>query len=258
VDQSTRQNLSMAFNTVLRTSALVGKIDQQRTSLAFAAFLESLPEGTNLVPLGPLYDFLLQQKAPEAAVRETLVYFQSREGRFGVTLQLPPQLASLSDEERGKIMLAMAARGQTSGPFAGAGGRHAPEPAPAAPPAPAAGGFTPDKKKKKAGQANKGRALVLALVLALVGLGGNLAYESSTRLPVPKEMKLDAGLPCATLLEADLAFLCYVRDSDLKTAKSSTLKPRADQLRNAAVARGLKARPVQVLSLESGDLVYVF
>jgi len=260
VDQSTRQNLSSAFNNVLRTSVPAGKVDMQRISMAFGLLLEQQPEDSNVVPLDELYDFLLQQKMPEPAVRELIVFLQSREARFGVTMQLPAALASLSEEERGRIVLAVAARGQSSSTFPGSG-KSEPEPAPAASASPprSDGGFVPEGKRKGGAHKGVGRMIVF-LVLTLLGLGASLAYDNATRLPVPTEIALQVpgGLPCAKLLQGETAFFCFVGDAVLKSTTLQTLKAQTDVTRNATVARGLRPRQIQVLSLESRDLKHVF
>jgi hypothetical protein len=256
VDQSTRQNLTTAFNSVLRTSTLVGKIDQQRTSLAFAALLHNLPDGTTVVPLGPLYDFLLGQKAPETDVRETLVFFQSREARFGVKLDLPPQLKSLSEAERGRIILAVTARGQTTNTHPGPVAKPAPD---RTEPPPADVGFVPEKKKKDKGPAVP-RRLVFGFAFSLLGLAASVGFDAATRLPEPRAVALNDpnGLPCEKLFETDFSYVCSVKDAFVKATPMPALKARAEMLRNAAVARGMKKRPVHVLSLERGDLLHVF
>lgn len=250
-----------AFNMVLRTSALAGKVDHQRTSLAFAAVLQNLPDDGNVVPLGPIYDFLLQQKAPEAAVREIVVYLKSREGRFGVTMQMPAQLQSMSDEERGRILLAVAARGQSGGTFPGMT-KSAPEPEPPPPAhdkADAPGGFVPEKKAK--GDAtNAHKRLVVALVVCVAGLVVNLVYAHATKAPAPQLLALnDAnGLPCVELLDVPAAFICSVHEDFLAATPRDDVKARAEVTRADAVARGLPSRPVQVLSFEKRELRYVF
>jgi hypothetical protein len=254
VDLSIRQNLVTAFNTVLRTSALAGKIDQQRTSLAFAAFLDNLPDDSNVVPLGPLYDLLLQQKAPEPAAREVIVVLQSREARFNVRFELPPQLRSMSEEERAKIVLMASAVGAPPTPR---GAAPAPE-VPSAPPA-APTGFVPDKKRKGDAKGQR-QGLVVGLVVALVGLGGSLAYDQATRLPAPQQLSLNdaSGLPCVEMLAVPSAFLCFVNDAFVAKTPREALKTRADVTRAGAVAKGFAARPVQVLSFEKKELLHVF
>lgn len=260
MDQTTRQNLITAFNTLLRTSSLVGKIDQQRTSLAFAALLQNLPDGANVVPLAPLYDFLLQQMAPEPAVREVIVVLQSRETRFGVRLELPPQLRSMSDEERAKIVLMASALGPAtatnSGSMRGVGQAVAP-PAAAAPDA--ATEFVPEKKKKK-GDDGARKRLVVGLVVALVGLVGSIAYNEATKVAPPQKLTLNDpnALPCVELLDVPTGFMCFAHDDFLAATPREVVKTRADLTRADAVARGLPTRPVQVLSFEKRGLRYVF
>jgi hypothetical protein len=263
VDQTTQQNLITAFNTVVRTSALAGKIDQQRTSLAFAAMLQNLPGDGRVVPLVPVYEFLLQQRAPEHAVREVLVYLKSREGRLGVTLQLPRELESMSEEERGRLLMAVAARGQTGGTFPGVS-RTAAEPEPPPPaekPAPTTG-FVPPKKTQTGAGAGGGppRALIVALVLCVVGLGGSVAYNQLTKQPGLPQLAINDpnGLPCVELLDAPSAFLCFVHDDFLAATPKDALKTRAETTRATAVARGFAHRPVQVLSFEQRALRHMF
>ena len=114
MEETQRQNLVQAFSNVLRTSGLVGVVDLQRAALAFASLLQQTPDGAP-VPLGPLYDYLLENRGPEPAVREVIVFLKSRESRFSLSFQLPPQLAGLSLEEQQKILVAFTARGATSG-----------------------------------------------------------------------------------------------------------------------------------------------
>ena len=52
MDDHQRQALVTAFNNALRACNLVGTVDLQRTSLAFAAMLQNLPR-PGVVPLGP-------------------------------------------------------------------------------------------------------------------------------------------------------------------------------------------------------------
>ncbi len=268
MDQATRQNLMTAFNNVLRTSALVGKIDHQRTSLAFAALLQNLPDGSVVVPLQPIFDFLIEQKAPEAAIHETLAYLHSRGGRFGVSFALPASLQKLSEEEHSRLVLAMAARGpvgagassSTAPPSPSPSRSAAPSPPTPASPAPTADPRSAKKRKKQSTPEEKTRRLLGILALSAVGLVGSILWNNVNKADVPGQITIEdpQSLPCVTLLDASHAFMCYVHDDFLNATPEPAIKMRAEALRRVAVARGKPSRPVQIISHERRIAAFQF
>lgn len=123
MDETIRQNLVMAFNNVLRTSALAGTVDLQRAGLAFSMLLERHEEGP--LALAPLSDWLLEQGGPAEAIDEILVFMKSRENRFGLEMVLPPHLQTLPPDRVEALIFAFTSRGATSGTRAGATGNSA-------------------------------------------------------------------------------------------------------------------------------------
>jgi hypothetical protein len=250
VDQAQRQAMMTGFNNVLRTSTLVGKVDFQRTSLAFAALLQHLPDDAVVVPLGPMYDFLKDQKLPEDGIREVMVFFHSREARFGVRLELPPALQRLTEAERAQIVLAVGARAQAGGTNPGVAGGHsgknaaapaaapatAPDtPAPAAPPAARADvpDFVADARKQRGRAGRPPRRMVAVLALLVVAFVGDRVYSAMTAAPEaqPIELSTPDGLPCAkSSRRGDTAF-CTVPGAFLDTT------PREEMLKRGRITK---------------------
>ncbi|MDP2341975.1 MAG: hypothetical protein Q8O67_13540 [Deltaproteobacteria bacterium] len=293
MEETQRQNLVTSFNNVLRTSALVGVVDLQRAAMAFSALIERNPEGQNLA-LGPLYDFLLEQKAPEPAVREVLVFVKSREDRFGIKMDLPPQLKGLSEEDRNKLVLAFTSRGASSGTVSGqkvdpskfkkpsspgtstaanelvagppttatttaAATAATTTATPAAPPAP--------PKLKKADFDNETsvsstkKLAIVAVVLGLV-LVANLTFNVATAEPPPVELKFNdpAGLPCLEAKGSTVGPKGTVVCRVSKAFADTTPQPVVDAKGavTAAAARALGYHRVLVFSLEDSSLRWVF
>ena len=283
MEETQRQNLVMSFNNVLRTSALVGVVDLQRAALAFSALIERTPPGKNL-PLGPLYDFLLEQKAPEAPVREVLVFLKSREERFGITMDLPPKLASLSIEERNKLVVAFTQRGASSGTSSGTPSSKSvdlsssrPTKKPSSPgndvdanatvaaptAAPAAPSTTTPAQPKKADfdtgpQMSSTRKLAMIAAALAVLLVVNLVFSAVTAPVPPKPLELNdpAGLPCSDTKGTGQTIVCRVP----KSFADKTPKPVVDAKGavTAAAAKALGYNRVMVFSIEDSTLRWVF
>jgi hypothetical protein len=246
VDQAQRQAMMTGFNNVLRTSTLVGKVDFQRTSLAFAALLQNLPDDAVVVPLGPMYDFLKEQKLPEDGIREVMVFFQSREARFGVRLELPPALQRLTEAERAQIVLAVGARGQAGGTNPGVVGGNsgknaaAPAPAPESPDPPAAPAaradvpdFVADARKQRGRAGGPPRRMVAVLVLLVVAFAGDRIYSAMTAAPEaqPIDLSTPDGLRCAkSTRRGDTAF-CTVPGAFLDAT------PREEMLKRGRITK---------------------
>lgn len=241
MEESQRQNLVMAFNNVMRTSSLVGVIDLQRAGMAFSTLLDSCPPDEPL-PLGPLYDFLLEQKAPELGAREVLVFLKSRESRFGVTMQLPPALQNLSDEEQQKLVAAFTNRGTTSGTYA-----KPPEPPPGRATAP------PDPKKPKPGMPLQNK-LIVVLVLGAVALIINIIFGVATADPPHKVLTLSdpAGLPCKEALGGKGVASCKVPLAFFKDNPESVINARLAVTKSATMAQGFTK--LYVFSIEDNKM----
>jgi hypothetical protein len=275
VEETQRQNLVTSFTNVLRTSALVGVVDVQRAAMAFSALVERNPEGENL-NLGPLYDFLLEQKAPELAVGEVLVFLKSREERFGLRMDLPPKLAALSEEERNKLVLAFTSRGASSGTQAGAPTKTDSGKANKKPSSPgtdgnvnelavaaAAAAAQPPKAKKeefgsKAAPANNTKRLVVVAVILGVLLAINLAFNVATAPPPPAPLVFNdpAGLPCLEAEGAKSTAICRVSKAFADKTPRAVIDAKGGV--TAAAARGLGYQKLLVFSIEDKSLRWVF
>ena len=259
MDDHQRQALVTAFNNALRACNLVGTVDLQRTSLAFAAMLQNLPR-PGVVPLGPLYDLLLSQKAPESVAREAMLVLKSREARFTVRLELPPALQSLSDEERARIVMAHTTR--TSSPSVPAQQPSAMQEAANVAAEQAAresstSGFVPPPKRK-AERASGQRRLLIALGALVVLFVGERAVSAFLASPPLKtvELKDPAGLPCVNAVQWNDKLVCPLPRAFVDSTSKEAMKARGAITKATALAKGLKE--VQVSSVEDGSLLWQF
>lgn len=207
MEESTRQNLVMAFSNVVRTSALAGVVDLQRASMGFGALLERDETATEF-DLAELHRFLVEQGGPVQAVDEVCVFLKSREGRFGLVMHLPPHLAALDDAAREAIVQTFTARGATSGTRVG----RTPISGTISPPqqtgtTPRTDTWQPPKPKKEGV-----KPLVAAFaVVAVLGIA-NAIYTFADTAPDSQVLVIQepAGLPCVrAALNAGTA-LCFV------------------------------------------------
>ena len=259
MEESQRQNLVMAFNNVLRTSALVGVVDVQRAALGFSALLDQTPEGAPIA-LGPIYEFLLEQKGPENAVREVIVFLKSRESRFNVQMELPEKLANLTQEERDKLIVSFTQRGASSGTFAGKSidpkAKTSSATGAEAPPANtnATANTNPKKKKNELPRQTKLAAAVGVLVVVLVI---DFAYNAATAVPppVPLTPPTDpAGLPCKEFVQAaNNSVICRVPATFAKQPEA-VIAAKAAVTASSARAQGLTK--LFVFTLEDNRLIY--
>ena len=242
MEESQRQNVVMAFNNVLRTSSLVGVVDLQRAGIAFATLLDSCPLGEPL-PLGPLYDFLIEQQAPELGAREVVVFLKSRESRFGVAMELPPALQNLSEEEQQKLVATFTTRGTSAPTYA-------------KPPEPLPGRVmpqAPDPRKPKPGMPLQNK-LLLVLALGAVGLIINLVVTVATAEPPPAPLTLNdpAGLPCKEAIGSKGVAVCKVPLVFFKSNPESVINTRAMVTKSATMAQGYSK--LYVFSIEDSKM----
>jgi hypothetical protein len=262
VEETTRQNLIMAFNNVLRTSALVGVVDFQRAALAFGTLLEE--SDGRAIELGPLQEFLVQQGGGERAVAEVLLFMKSREARFGVKMNLPPVLAAMTPEQVDSVLLAFMSRGASSGTRAGQGLSPPSSPGPskasssssssstssAATPTDygAAGGIDSDGARR--------RPPLLYVVFGVVVLAGiiNFVVSEMTRPPPPTPLSLTdpAGLPCLDPIGAGDAVICYVKKDFYDKEAKEAFDARTQVTKAAVAAKGY--RRILVLTKEDAKL----
>ncbi len=255
MEETQRQNLVMSFSNVLRTSALVGVVDLQRAALAFSALLERTPDGQPLA-LEPLYDFLLEQNAPEGPVREVMVFIKSREERFGLKMELPPRLAALSEEERAKLVAAFTQRGASTGTQSGKQ-------------------VDPSKANRRPGDVEEAlpqkddfgrerspgsRVKILGVVAGFLVFAGIVEVvvvkATAPQPPVVLSLTDPAGLPCVEAKGSNRSVICRVT----KAFADSTPKPVVDAKGavTAAAARSLGYNRVMVFSIEDSHLRWVF
>lgn len=262
MEESQRQNLVTAFNNVLRTSTLVGVVDLQRAAMGFSALVDQVPEGTP-VPLGPIYDFLLEQKAPEPAVREVIVFFKSRESRFGVPMELPPQLATLPPAEVEKLIVAFTARGASSGTYAGKPVEQSGAVSKGKTPSgttnlnavntPAAGSPAAPKKKSGPAMPTQTKLGIVLAVLALV-LVINLIVNAITAEPPPQPLTLSdpAGLPCVEPKMANRVVMCRVPQAYYEKTPRAVIDAKVAVTFAAIKAQGMAQ--LMVFTIEDGKM----
>ena len=256
VEDTQRQNSLTAFNNMLRLSDLAGVVDLQRTAMVFSALMEQTPEDQGL-PLGFLYDFLLEQKAPAEAVAEMLVFLHSREERIGLKMDLPPKLAELSEEDRNKLILLFAARGQNSG----AQPTKSPEPPIQAPSANAAnprpeGPYAKNRKNNNTSKSTTRLAVVAFSLLAT--LVGNRVYLKMTSEPGPVPLRFNdpGGLPCLIAEGTKGIAMCTVSKAFADKTDVSVFAAKGSL--TAAAARALGYKQVMVFSQEDSKLRQIF
>lgn len=258
MEETQRQNLVMAFNNVLRTSALVGVVDLQRAALGFSALLDQVPDGSP-IPLAPLYDFLLEQKGPENGVREVIVFMKSRESRFGVTMELPPKLASLTEDEVNKLIVAFTNRGASSGTYAGKSIENSGQVQKGKTPSGsttvnAVNGGSAKREKPKPSMPTQTKLGIVLAVLAIL-LIANLIFNAVTAVPPPQPLSLNdpAGLPCVDpVVAADRVVVCRVPAAFFKNPQS-VVDAKAAITFAAIKAQGLAA--IYVYKVEDGGMV---
>ena len=97
IDDQTRNNVAMAFTSILRGSPAAAGVNLQRAGLALHTIFEHTEEGEP-IDLAALLFYLVQEaKIPEGPATEIIVVLKSREPRFtGVTFALPPSCANLT------------------------------------------------------------------------------------------------------------------------------------------------------------------
>jgi hypothetical protein len=238
VEETTRQNLIMAFNNVLRTSALVGVVDFQRAALAFGTLLEESRDGA--IELGPLQDFLLQQGGTDHAVAEVILFMKTREGRFGVKMNLPPPLAAMTAEQVDSVLLNFMSRGANFGTRAGQG---QPSSTPFFASSPSSGSASLPgagvERSTASGQDAQRRPRWLYVAFGVVLLVAVIVFVVGelTRSPPPTSLSLTdpAGLPCIEPVGANGAVVCYVTKAFYDGEAKEALDARA-QVTKAAVA----------------------
>lgn len=249
MEESTRQNLIMAFNNVLRTSALVGVVDFQRAALAFGTLLQESSDG--VVELGPLYDFLIQHGGQEQdlAVVEVILFMKSREARFGVAMRLPRRLAELTEEQKDTIVLNFTSRGAQSGTRAGQGlapgdsptsSTRVPPSADPARPSPTDFGKQSDDDDESAGRTRK--LAITAGLLAVVAVVV-FAVQEATKSPPPTKLKItdSAALPCLDpVFGAGDAVICRVPLAFFKAEGKEAIEARSQLTKAAVLARGYR------------------
>jgi len=243
VEETARQNLIMAFNNVLRTSALVGVVDFQRAALAFGTLLEESRDGD--IELGPLQDFLIQQGGTDHAVAEVILFMKSREGRFGVKMKLPPPLAAMTPEQVDSVLLNFMNRGANSGTRAGQG-QPASTPFSASMPS-SASAFLPGSgadHSNVSGEDGQRRPRWLYLAFGVVLLVAVIVFVAGelTREPPPTPLSLTdpAGLPCIEPVGANGAVVCYVTKAFYDKEAKEALDARAQVTKAAVAQQGYK------------------
>ncbi len=250
MEETTRQNLIMAFNNVLRTSALVGVVDFQRAALAFGTLLEESQDGT--IELGPLQDFLVQQGGPEHAVAEVILFMKSREGRFGVKMNLPPALAAMTTEQVESVLLSFMSLGANSGTRAGQGVSSA---ASFAASSSSSSSSSPSSSSSSSsgqvdysssqGEEGGRRPRWLYIVFGVVLLVGIVSFVVGelTRSPPPTPLALTdpAGLPCIEPVGSNGAVVCYVTKAFYDKEAKEALDARAQVTKAAVAAKGYRS-----------------
>ncbi len=247
MEDSVRQNLIMAFNSALRTSALVGVVDFQRAALAFGTVVEGSEGG--VVEFGPLYAFMVQQGAPELGVAEVLLFLKSREDRYGVTFNLPSALAAMTPEQIDSVVQSYISR---STPRANQG------PQQPLPDMPTSAPTTMVGQTQFGGKSGYGatrfQRLPVVLFVCVVVAVGNFLYAEFTRAPPPVPLNLSdpAGLPCENPIGSNGAVLCYVPTSFYKREPKEGLDARAQVTKAGVGARGY--RRILVITKEDSKL----
>lgn len=249
MDQTTRQNLVMAFNNVLRTSALVGTVDLQRAGLAFSMLLEQHEIGP--LELQPLYEWLRQNGGEEDPVAEVLVFMKSREHRFGISMDLPPNLATLPKQRVDEMILAFTSRGATSGTRTGAGlGNSASgtfkvpdrtssdthqKPAGLAAPPPLAYEPAPSKSS---GSSRRALYVFLGVVVLAGVINAGLLIFGGEPAPVTATLKDSAGLTCTKAIISKQVLLCDAPPGFFKQNSDAAVTTKATITLNEVKAQG--------------------
>ncbi len=262
----------MAFGNVLRTSALTGVVDFQRAALALGTLLEHSGD-SGVIDLGPLYDFLMEQGAPEHAVVEVIVFMKSRQSRFNVEMTMPARLANLNQQDFDSIVLAFTSRGANSGTRAvppGPGPRElgAPtggaSPSPSPSPSPPSPGSSPSPFTSSPGTGSgsqtstKNKALFGVLGLVSVLAIANVVYVQATKEPPPEPQQLvdPAGLQCSSAVIAKTTLLCKMPKAKFNAEPPEAMKVRG-QVTKAAMAKKGVTRILVMLD-EDGMVQAVF
>lgn len=255
----TKRDLINAFAMIIRTSPLAGQIEQQPLLMALDQIL-SAQAGRPTINLGPLNDYLINEaKADPDSVTAALLFFQSRQERWGVVMELPPPIATLPPAKREEILAGFASRGATSGTYAGRDvGQRAraaaqPEqPEVKSPPAP-----SPKKPGGSGGGLSK--PLVAGLVLVLVaGVASVIFNSQNASLSDPQPVKgwvLERGLlPCEDppRVRKPYAF-CVITKADREKLDAKELEAMVENTHKHFARQGFTR--LQVTEKETGKIV---
>ncbi len=224
VEESTRQNLVMAFSNVVRTSALAGVVDLQRASMGFGALLEREDDATEF-DLGALHTFLVEQGGPLEAVDEVCVFLKSREGRFGLVMHLPPHLAELDESARETMVQAFATRGAVAATRAGR------TPVSSTVSSPQQTGTTPKSGTWEPPKPAKSNANTLLKAFAVVVVLGvvNAVYLAVDVGPESHALAITepAGVPCVRATVNSGTVFCFVDAAYIKSTPAAVLSTKA-------------------------------
>ena len=248
----------MAFNNVLRTSTLVGVVDFQRAALAFGALLERSAD-SGVIELGPLYDFLIEQGAPQAGVIEVIIFMKSRESRFGMAMTLPPQLSTFTQDDIDNVVLTFTSRGATSGTRAGQAPQAGPgrnQPPVSQPMASSSSGFVPEGAEITPASRQR-RMLIVLAVSVLLGVG-SFVYNLVTALPPPEPITVadPSGLPCVNPIATAGNVICRMPKAVFEAEASEAIDARGAVTKAAVAAKGYTR--VLVYTAEDNKLRKVF
>ncbi len=236
MEESTRQNLVMAFSNVVRTSALAGVVDLQRASMGFGALLERNEAATEF-DLGELHTFLVEQGGPVQAVDEVCVFLKSREGRFGLVMHLPAHLAGLDEAAREAIVQTFTSRGATSGTRVGRTPISGTVPAQQTGTTPKSGTWEPPKPTK-----GGVKPLVKVLGVVLVLGVANAVYLMTDVAPVSEVLTITdpAGLPCVRATVNTGTVFCFVDAAYLKATPPAVLATKGAITKAWVTSKGHK------------------
>lgn len=258
-----KRNIIGGFINVLRTSPLNGRVDTQEVMLFLDRLLSSGDVST--LDLGPLHTFLMDKGCPSDAVSQALLFFHSRQARFGVHMVLPPSIEAIGSADREALIGQLTNQGITSGTYARSSTRDTKKPE-------KLGTGTTGKMKKigpealgvettasvprpkKQGGISTGVKLFAGLgVVAMLGVYGVMRANDT---PPAEQLvvKAEDGLPCARVEKRGASSaVCYIEPGALQNADVA----REQQ---AATLTALKAMGVKSLFLlhhESGALLSI-
>ncbi|MBI1946567.1 MAG: hypothetical protein HYS27_12775 [Deltaproteobacteria bacterium] len=112
-----REVWNALVHCIVSNRGLWDTVDVAEVKVRMAPAVAALP--WKALNLSPLWKYFAEVGTPDQHARETLLFFSSRGGRWGIAIDLPPELEILTASERAVYVDRMRSLGGSSGTFVG-------------------------------------------------------------------------------------------------------------------------------------------